>query len=128
MSNYKVLVDSSVWIEYFRNGNIPQLDQLLEEDLVCTNQLILTELVPFLNHHGEMETVEELQALKVLPLDIDWEIVRDYQLQNLKAGINKVGMPDLIILQQVITEKITLFSFDKHFKLMQKHLTFDLMS
>lgn len=47
---------------------------------------------------------------------------------NLKNGINKVGIPDLIIIQQVVDQKISLFSFDKHFKLMQNHLTFDLMT
>ncbi len=126
MSNYKVLVDSSVWIKYFKNGNIHVLDRLIEEDLVCINEIILTELVPFLIHHGHKETAEELNALELIPLNIDWSIVRDYQLINLKNGINKVGVPDLIILQQVISEKISLFSFDKHFELMKAHLNFDL--
>ena len=64
----------------------------------------------------------------MIPLTIDWEIIRDYQLMNLQNGINKVGIPDLIILQQVIDQKITLFSFDKHFRLMQAYLNFELMS
>jgi len=47
---------------------------------------------------------------------------------NLQNGINNVGIPDLIILQQVIGQKISLFSFDKHFKLMQNHLNFELIA
>ncbi|EMS34223.1 hypothetical protein C943_04041 [Mariniradius saccharolyticus AK6] len=43
-------------------------------------------------------------------------------------GVNKVGIPDLIILQQTIDEKISLFTFDKHFSLMKGHLEFELIS
>jgi len=127
MSRYKVLIDSSVWIEYFKSGGIEKLDRLIEEDLACINELILTELSPALRLKNETEILEGLQAVSMISLNIDWEIVRDYQLINLKNGINKVGIPDLIILQQIIDEKITLFSFDKHFRLMQSHLNFDLI-
>ncbi|MGM0744770.1 MAG: PIN domain-containing protein [Bacteroidota bacterium] len=128
MSRYKVLIDSSVWIEYFKSGGIEKLDRLIEEDLACTNELILTELAPALVLKNEMEIFQGLQAISMIHLNVDWEIVRDYQIMNLKNGINKVGIPDLIILQQIIDEKITLFSFDKHFKLMQSQLNFDLIS
>src|SRR6056297_935967 len=127
MSRYSVLVDSSVWIEYFKSGGVEKLDRLIEEDLACVNELILTELAPALMLRHETGVLEGLQALSMIPLNVDWEIVRDYQLMNLKNGINKVGIPDLIILQQVIDEKITFFSFDKHFRLMQNHLNFDLI-
>lgn len=123
-----VLIDSSVWIEYFKTGGIEKLDRLIEEDLVCINELILTELAPALMLKNEADVLEGLKAISMIPLNIDWEIVRDYQLMNLENGINKVGIPDLIILQQVIDEKITLFSFDKHFRLMQSQLNFDLIS
>ncbi|GGF17672.1 PIN domain-containing protein [Echinicola rosea] len=127
MDRYMVLVDSSVWIDYFKKGENRLLDNLIEEDLVCTNELILTELGPFLNHLGRADIWDSLQALPVIPLNIDWELIRRYQSINLQNGINKVGIPDLIILQQVIEEKITMFSFDKHFKLMARLLTFELI-
>ena len=127
MSAYKVLIDSSVWIEYFNKGGIPKLDRLIEEDLVCINELILTELAPVLMMKNEFEILEGLQALEMIPLNLDWDIIREYQLMNLKNEINKLGIPDLIILNQVIDQKISLFSFDKHFQLMQNHLTYDLI-
>jgi predicted nucleic acid-binding protein len=127
MSRYKVLVDSSVWIDYFKSSNIDLLDKLLEEDLVCTNDLILTELVPALSHHKRNDIIDSLYVLENIPLKIDWKNIRNYQFLNLKNGINKVGIPDLMILQQVIDEKITLFSFDKHFRLMNTFLYFELL-
>lgn len=48
MSRYKVLIDSSVWIEYFKIGGIEKLDRLIVEDLACIKELILTELAPAL--------------------------------------------------------------------------------
>jgi predicted nucleic acid-binding protein len=128
MSRYRVLIDSSVWIQYFKSGGLEKLDRLIEEDLACINELILTELAPALMLKNETDILEGLQTISMIPLNVDWDIVRDYQLMNLKNGINKVGIPDLIILQQVIDEKITLFSLDKYFKLMQGRLTFDLIS
>lgn len=128
MSRYKVLVDSSVWIQYFNVGDIPVIDRLLEEDFACTNDLILTELQPVLVHRRKHDILEGLFALERVPLLIDWETIRKYQLMNLQNGVNKIGIPDLIILQQVIEEKITLFSFDKHFKLMSEYFNFELIS
>jgi len=128
MSAYRILIDSSVWIEYFRTGKPEKLDRIIEEDLACINELILTELAPSLMMKNETDIIEGLQSIEMIPINIDWDIVRDYQLMNLQNGLNKIGIPDLIILQQAIDQKITLFSFDKHFKLMQNHLNFDLIS
>lgn len=128
MSSYNVLIDSSVWIEYFKSGGIEKLDRLIEEDFACINELIFTELAPALMLRNESAILDGLHALTMIPLNIDWQIVRDYQLMNLQNGINKIGIPDLIILQQVIDEKITLLSFDMHFRLMQSQLNFDLIS
>jgi predicted nucleic acid-binding protein len=88
----------------------------------------LTELEPTLRLNNETDILEGLKAIEMIPLNIDWDIIRDYQLMNLKNGINRVGIPDLMILQQVIERKISLFSFDKHFKLMQNHLHFELLA
>ena len=119
----KVLVDSSVWIDYFRNGANPLLDRLITEDLVVINEIILTELIPALELQQQKEVIESLGNLEIVPLSIDWSLIRKYQTLNLQNGINKVGIPDLLILQQVIESNLTLYSFDKHFDQMNQHLT-----
>ena len=122
---HKVLVDSSVWIDFFRNGNQPQLELLITEDLACTNELILTELLPAIENQRKNELNESLLALEIVPLSIDWDLIRRYQTINIKNSVNKVGIPDLMILQQVIEQKMTLMSLDKHFKLMNNSFSFD---
>jgi len=45
----EVLVDTSIWIDYFKSGdNSEKLDYLIDENLVVINALILTELLPLL--------------------------------------------------------------------------------
>ncbi|XWN38285.1 MAG: PIN domain-containing protein [Balneola sp.] len=127
MSRYKVLVDSSVWIQYFKKGNLPILDRLIEENLVCVNELILTELIPILKKQKQNVAIDSLNSLELISLKIDWELIREYQFMNLKNGINKVGIPDLMILQQAIEEKITLYTLDKHFMLMNEIYNFELL-
>lgn len=123
----KVLVDSSVWVEYFRTGLEDQLDQFLAEDLIVTNDIILTELIPALALQNQTKVIESLTCLDLIPLQIDWELISRYQLINLENGINKVGIPDLIILQQTIEHSLILFSLDKHFRLMANHYDFKLI-
>jgi predicted nucleic acid-binding protein len=71
MSRYKVLVDSSVWIDYFKTGDIPFLEVLIKEDFVCTNDVILTELIPPLMLRKRKDIVESLASIENIQLDID---------------------------------------------------------
>ena len=128
MSRYKVLVDSSVWIDFFKGNEIPLLERLIQEDLVCTNEIILCEILPYILLKKRNDIAQSLLALENIALSIDWRIIQQYQFLNFRNGINKVGIPDLIILQQVIDEKLTLFSFDKHFKLMKSQFEFELIN
>ncbi len=114
-----VLVDSSVWIAYFRGSeNVKQLDQDIETNIICTNDLILSELLPMIRLKKENDLAELLETVQKLPLKINWEEIRIIQLANLKNGINKVGVPDLIIFQNAIQNGATLLTLDNHFKLM----------
>lgn len=128
MSRYKVLVDSSVWIDYFKTGDIPFLEVLIKEDFVCTNDVILTELIPSLLMRKRKDIVESLASIENIQLDIDWKIIRQYQLMNIQNGFNKVGIPDLLIFQQIIDQKIALYSFDNHFSFLKGLHHFDLIT
>lgn len=117
-----VLVDSSIWIGYFSKGLYDELSQLINEDLVVTNDVILSELIPFLEHANAFEAVSSLRAFEKIPMSIDWEGIRLLQKLNLESGINRVGIPDLLILQNVIFNNLTLWTNDKHFNLMAQNV------
>ena len=123
-----ILVDSSVWIDYFRSGeNSGRLDSFIDQNLVCTNNLILSELIPFLKIKKHIKVIQLLQELNNIPLTINWEKIIEYQSKCLKNGINKVGIPDLIILDNVVKNDLTLFTLDKHFQLMEKIVKFKII-
>ena len=57
-----VLVDTSIWVDYFRGGNnSSELDTLIDENLVATNDIILTELVPYLKVKRQITVIKLLQ-------------------------------------------------------------------
>lgn len=119
----KVLVDSSVMISFFKGAEKGKLlFPLLDSNQVCINDLILAELIPSLNQRKETTLVGLLDLLEKAKIDIDWNEIIHMQSINLKNGINRAGIPDLIIAQNSIQNKIKLFSLDKHFDLMKKHI------
>jgi predicted nucleic acid-binding protein len=114
-----VLVDSSVWIEYFRgNKRALGLNKLIDLNSICINDLILSELIPSINHKKETAIKELLLAISKMPLDIDWNNIIQMQTLNLKKGINNIGIPDLIIAQNAINNNIELYAIDNHFLIM----------
>lgn len=116
----EVLVDSSVWIDYFRSADSShQLDALIDENLVVTNEIILSELIPLLVVKRENELIELFNSLKKNPLKINWQEIRSFQVQCLKSGSTGIGIPDIIIAQNAIQNKTSIYSLDKHFGFMK---------
>jgi len=116
----EVLVDTSIWIDYFKSGsNSEKLDYLIDENLVIINELILTELLPLLVLKREQKLMSLLGKVKKYPLQINWDELVDFQVKCLKSGSSGVGIPDLIIAQNAIHNHLPVYSMDKHFGFMQ---------
>ncbi len=124
----QVLVDSSIWVDYFRKGrNSGKLDYLIDENIIVINDLILAELVPFLKIKNQLKLIRLLNSIRKLDLDISWEQIIDYQHRCLKKGINGIGLPDLIIAQNAIQNHCEIYSLDTHFKLMKNAIELKLI-
>ncbi len=114
-----VLVDSSIWIDYFKGDTrVEKLNELIDTNQVCINDAILAELLPAIQHKKELVLAGLLQAITRLPLEINWEELVQMQTINLKKGINKIGVVDLIIAQNALQQRVKLYSSDRHFQLM----------
>ena len=119
-----VLVDTSVWVKYFRSGNNSEkLDFLIDENLIVTNDLILAELIPFLKVRKQKKLTNLLLNINRLNLSINWGQIIEYQYKCLKNGLNGVGIPDLIIAQNAKQNNCEIYSLDNHFSLMKDILT-----
>ena len=123
----QVLIDTSIWVEYFRNTEGHKvLDELIVDNLACTNDLILAELIPAIRVRDERELIDSLLSINRYDIRIDWNQIVQMQVTNIENGLNRVGIPDLIILENAIAHDLTLFSRDKHFVLMQHSFSFRL--
>jgi predicted nucleic acid-binding protein len=111
-----VLVDTSVWIDYLRSGTLSQtLDILIDDNLIVTNELVLSELIPTLTVQKQSKFIALLHLLQIQHLSIDWNEIRSIQTICLKNRFNGVGIPDLIIAQNAIQNNTPLYTLDKHF-------------
>jgi len=123
-----ILVDSSIWIDYFRSGlHSENLDRYIDENQICTNDLILAELIPFLKVKKQFRVMRLLTEITNIPLNINWQNIIDLQSTCLRNGVNNIGIPDLIILDNAIQNALVLFTADKHFNIINKHIGFELL-
>ncbi len=122
-----VLVDTSIWIEYFRTGkNAEKLDLLIDENIIVTNDLILAELIPPLRARNQKDVIKLLSSIHKLDLIIDWNQIIEFQFKCLKNGLNGIGIPDLIIAQNAKQNHCLIYTYDKHFALMADVIKFQL--
>jgi len=124
-----VLVDTSIWIDYFKSGNNSEkLDFLIDENLIVTNDLILAELVPSLKVRNQRNIVKLLYNIHKLDLSINWHQLIEFQFKCLKNGLNGIGIPDLIIVQNAKQHQCEIYSLDNHFIFMKDILELQLLA
>jgi predicted nucleic acid-binding protein len=123
-----VLVDTSIWIEYFRSGgHAEKLEYLIDENLILINDLILAELVPSLKFRNQRKLIELLRNIRNLLLAIDWDQIIEFQYRCLRNGLNGIGIPDLILAQNAKQHNCEIYSLDDHFELMRDILKLKLL-
>jgi predicted nucleic acid-binding protein len=122
-----VLVDTSIWVAYFRSGeNSEKIDFLIDENLVVINDLILAELVPSLKVCNQRKIINLLYHIKKLELYINWDQIITFQSKCLKKGLNGIGIPDLIVAQNAKQNRCEIYSLDNHFNLIKDILELQL--
>jgi predicted nucleic acid-binding protein len=117
----QILVDTSIWIDYFKKGDLSlNLDDLLLDDRVAINDIILAELIPLLQLKKQSTIIDLLKNVVFYPLIIDWDEIIEWQTMCLNSGINGVGIPDFLITQNAVQNYFPVYSLDKNFVRFQK--------
>jgi predicted nucleic acid-binding protein len=82
MSAKKVLVDTSVWIEYFRNAEsvtAATLDEILDDHEVCVPKIVLAELMQGAKSARELAVIENFfDAFRVIDQSKKVVVVEDH--------------------------------------------------
>lgn len=123
-----ILVDSSVWIDYFRGTQTPQtekLDGLLSSEPIAIGDLILTEVLQgFGSERDFNEAKRLLTSLLVVELggrDIAIQAARNFRILRAQ-GVTIRKTIDTVIATRCIESGFTLLHSDRDFDPFVQHL------
>jgi len=123
-----ILVDSSVWIDYFRGTPSPEaekLDTLLGAEAIATGDLCLTEVLQGFQSEREFIQARDLLAsLMIVELggkDIAIQAARNFRTLRAK-GITVRKTIDTVIATRCIESGFTLLFSDRDFDPFVEHL------
>jgi predicted nucleic acid-binding protein len=123
-----ILVDSSVWIDYFRGTATPQaekLESLLGTEPIATGDLILTEVLQgFISDRDFNQARKLLTSLVVVDLvgqDIATQAAKNFRaLRALGVSVRKTI--DTVIATHCIENRLPLLYSDRDFDPFVEHL------
>jgi predicted nucleic acid-binding protein len=123
-----VLVDTSVWIDYFRgieSRHTRMLDQCLDENRVATGDLIIIELLQGFKSKWQIEAahqiISRLEYYDLVGRDIAYRATENYRVLRDK-GITVRKTIDTIIGTFCIVNQMKLLHNDRDFDPMTKYL------
>jgi len=123
-----IVVDSSVWIDYFTGKNTPaaeKLDSLLGEELVAIGDLILIEVLQGFRTDRDFRKARQLllslTVVNMLDTTIALKSAANFRTLR-KKGITVRKTIDAIIATYCIENKLSLLHSDKDFRPFHKHL------
>ena len=123
-----ILVDSSVWIDYFRGVVTPQtekLDSLLGIEPIATGDLILTEVLQGFVSDRDFNQARKLMTSLVV-VDLAGQGIAIQAARNFRA-LRKLGVTvrktiDTVIATRCIESKMPLLHSDRDFDPFVEHL------
>ncbi len=123
----RILVDSSIWIEFFRRPDAPAsvvLDHLLAHRLVCTTGLVKAKVVPGAQSPRDLRTLRRLfDALPLAPeREGFWTHLIRFRHRLHAKGVLEIGIPDLIVATVAIQNRKLVFTADEDFARMVPHI------
>ena len=123
-----IVVDSSVWIDYFTGKNTPpaeKLDSLLGEELVAIGDLILVEVLQGFRTDRDFRKARQLllslTVVNMLDTTIALKSAANFRTLR-KKGITVRKTIDAIIATYCIENKLPLLHSDKDFRPFHEHL------
>lgn len=123
-----ILIDSSVWIDYFRGTITPQterLDGLLGVEPLAIGDLILAEVLQGFSSDHDFETaqrlLESLTFIELGGLEIAIKSARNFRSLR-QRGLTIRKTIDCVIATRCIEDGLTLLHKDRDFDAFAKYL------
>ena len=127
----RVLIDSSVWIEFFRKSEPYHgiVNQLVDDEQVVCCGVILAELMQGARTDKELSVLEDfLQVFTFIPESPElWVAAGKLSYKLRRKGIT-VGLSDCFIAVAAATTKASVATLDSHFNVLCKPAGISLLS
>jgi predicted nucleic acid-binding protein len=124
MNAERVLVDTSVWVSYFRGGApaiSEKVDKLLAGAEVCVPKIVLAELVQGAKSEREISTIEDFfDAFTILDQGWDTWMKAGKLSRQLKTRGKSIHLLDCYIAVIARENACAILTLDDHFKEIQK--------
>jgi tRNA(fMet)-specific endonuclease VapC len=122
MSVDKVLIDTSVWIDYFRGGDLPlaqMVDEIISGGEVFVPGIVLAELIQGARSEREISIIEDMIGtftfLDIGPGNGAWVEAGRLSYEMKKAG-EAVHLADCLIAVLALRNGCRVVTRDRHFQ------------
>ena len=123
-----IVVDSSVWIDYFTGNYTPEsdhLDSLLGQELIAIGDLVLTEVLQGFRADEDFRKARDLllsfHVVNMLDTTIALKSAANFRALR-KLGLTVRKTVDSIIATYCIENRLPLLHSDKDFQPFHRHL------
>lgn len=124
MSARKILIDTSVWIEYFRQSSSPvseKVDRILDEDEVYIPKIVMAELVQGARTEKEIAVVKDfIEAFHVIDQSENTWLKAGKLSNDLKKRGKKIHLLDCYIAVMAQEYGCIIFTLNRHFQDIKK--------
>lgn len=132
MKGKRVLIDTSIWIDYFKNksSNISEkVDKILTENEVYVPKIVIAELIQGAKSEKEISIIADfIDAFNIIDQKEDSWIKAGKLSYNLKKKGETVNLTDCYIAVIAQEHNCQIFTLDEHFKEIQKSADIHLIS
>jgi predicted nucleic acid-binding protein len=120
MSAERILIDTSVWIEYFRNqspGFVAFVAEIAKDREICVAGIILAELMQGAKSEKELSVIAEFMDAFTIIDQTDETWVKAGRLSHdLRKKGKNVNLTDCYIAVIAQENNCAVFTLDRHFK------------
>lgn len=116
-------IDSSVWIEYFKDkkyyyGDL--IDSWIQEDKIYTNGIVIAELLTGSKNYQELNRLQvALGGLNYIDLDSELFLKIGYNGSIINQKGIRIPLSDLIIATACAQNNLILLENDRHFEIIK---------
>lgn len=130
MKDNRVLIDTSVWIDYFKDGDnqfAKKVNEVLSFSDVCVPRVVIAELIQGAKSEKEISVIEEfIGAFNIIDQTEDTWIKAGRLSFSMKRKGFTVSIVDCYIAVIANENNCKIFSLDEHFKDIKRFLKLEL--